>query len=95
MPLSNLILSGAIMFAGASPTTVLNVLMHSKIQCFSQRTYMSKQNAYIVPIVSSVWKLSQSYTLDEIMKHLTEYLFDHIKMKISFQHRCVQKIRGS
>ncbi|KAL3877441.1 hypothetical protein ACJMK2_035147 [Sinanodonta woodiana] len=66
MPLGNLILSGAIMFAGASPTTVLNVLMHSKIQCFSQRTYMSIQNAYIVPIVSSVWQLSQSYMLDEI-----------------------------
>ncbi|KAL3882435.1 hypothetical protein ACJMK2_028774, partial [Sinanodonta woodiana] len=48
------------------PTTVLNVLMHSKIQCFSQRTYMSLQNAYIVPIVSSVWQLSQSYMLDEI-----------------------------
>ncbi|KAL3885640.1 hypothetical protein ACJMK2_025690 [Sinanodonta woodiana] len=66
MPLGNLILSGAIMFAGASPTTVLNVLMHSKIQCFSQRTYMSIQNAYIVPIVSLVWQPSQSYMLDEI-----------------------------
>ena len=54
MPLGNIILAGAIMFAGSSPTTMLNVFKFCSIQCFSDRTYSSIQNGYLVSVINSV-----------------------------------------
>lgn len=66
MPLGNLIIAGAVMFAGCSISKILILFRHASIQCFSERTYSSIQNAYIVPTITDVWQMKQSDIIDEI-----------------------------
>ena len=66
MPYGNLILSGSIMFAGASPVKCLRVLNFAGIQTFSLSTYMSIQSLYLSPTILSAWKSSQGQLIEEI-----------------------------
>ena len=63
--LGNLILSGAIFFSGCSPSNVLNMLRHSKVTCFSDRTYNRIQSAYLVKAVHNVWNKAQTNLFEE------------------------------
>lgn len=69
MPLGNLIIAGAVMFAGCSISKILTFFRHASIQCFSERTYSSIQNAYIVPTITDVWQMKQSDIIDEIRRN--------------------------
>ena len=66
MPYGNLILSGAIMFAGASPVKTLRILNFAGIQTFHLSTYMSIQSLYLTPTILSVWKSSQGELIQQI-----------------------------
>ena len=66
MPYGNLILSAAIMFAGASPAKHLRILDFAGIQNISLKTYMTVQSAYLTPTIIDVWKKSQEALVQEI-----------------------------
>lgn len=66
MPYGNLILSAAIMFAGASAVKYLRVLDFACIQNVSISTYMNIQSAYLTPTIMDVWKQRQEVMLQEI-----------------------------
>lgn len=59
MPLGNLIIAGAILFSGSSPSKFLTLCNHASIQLFTIGTYMNIQNLYLVPTVESVWQSQQ------------------------------------
>lgn len=54
MPWGNLVFAAAILFSGASPLKAINTLKFAGIQCFSNRTYFSLQQLYLVPAVEMV-----------------------------------------
>ena len=66
LPVGNLVVSGAILFSGASITQSLNLLRHANISCFSQRTYHNIQQLYLVPAVERVWTSHQDALLARI-----------------------------
>ena len=66
MPYGNLILSAAIMFAGANPAKHLRILDFAGIQNISLKTYMTVQSAYLTPTIIDVWKKSQEALVQEI-----------------------------
>lgn len=66
MPYGNLILSAAIMFAGASPVKYLRVLEFASIQTLSLSAYMNIQSSYLTPTIMDVWKSQQQLLIQTI-----------------------------
>lgn len=59
-PVGNLLLSAAILFAGALPTKTLRVLEFLNCATISLSTYYSHQKCYLHPAISNVWSKHQS-----------------------------------
>lgn len=55
-PLGNILLSAAILFAGALPRKTLRVLRFAGIQAISPQTYFRHQRQYLHAAISNVWK---------------------------------------
>ena len=60
MPAGNLETASAILFAGCSPTKVLNFLKHANIASMSIRTYFNLQRSYAVPAINHLWNKTQT-----------------------------------
>ncbi|WAR31785.1 hypothetical protein MAR_034327 [Mya arenaria] len=66
MPAGNLLLSGAILFSGESPSKVIKMLGFMNLTCFTDRQFYNFQQLYLVPTVLEVWKDKQSCILEEV-----------------------------
>ena len=65
-PAGNVLLSGAILFAGATATKVLRVFQHMKVATISLRTFLEHQRQYLQPVIEHVWARHQSSTVEEL-----------------------------
>ncbi|KAK3099185.1 hypothetical protein FSP39_000706 [Pinctada imbricata] len=81
MPWGNLILSAAILFSGSSASRVVNLMKFASIPCFSTRTYISMQNAYLVPAINVVWSYKQGLMFDNVR-------FEGVPLKLGGDARC-------
>ncbi|XP_022101363.1 uncharacterized protein LOC110984997 isoform X2 [Acanthaster planci] len=54
-PAGNLLLSAAVLFAGASPSQALRMLTSMGVACISLRTFFSHQKIHLLPSVEAVW----------------------------------------
>ncbi|KAL3873816.1 hypothetical protein ACJMK2_028655 [Sinanodonta woodiana] len=66
MPAGNIILSGAILFAGATPTKVLRVMHHMCIPVIHLSTFMTHQRVLLTPTINKVWKAHQDRVFGEL-----------------------------
>lgn len=66
IPLGNIMLSGAILFAGALPTLTLRVFQNMRCATISPRTFFRHQKEYLEPAVSRVWLKHQKNLLAEV-----------------------------
>ena len=64
-PAGNVLLSAAILFAGASPTKVNRVLKHAGIKTTTTRTFNNHQNFYLQPAVVEQWRAQQQQLINE------------------------------
>ncbi|XP_063952822.1 uncharacterized protein LOC129282890 isoform X3 [Lytechinus pictus] len=62
----NMLLSGAILFGGSSPTKVLRVLRHMNVKAITVETFMKHQREYLQPAVIRVAKKEQRKLINEI-----------------------------
>ena len=65
VPGGNILLSGAILFSGATPGKVLRMLNHMQVACISDRTFYRHQSRFLEPAIFTVWKAEQSRLLAE------------------------------
>ena len=65
-PAGNVLLSGAIMFAGATATKILRVMNHMKLATISLRTFLTHQREYLQPVVQHVWACHQTRAVEEL-----------------------------
>ena len=56
VPAGNILLSGAILFSGATPGKVLRMLNHMQVACISDRTFYRHQSRFLEPAIFTVWK---------------------------------------
>lgn len=63
VPAGNLLMSAAVLFAGASSTKALRVFCHMNVAAVSARTFHRHQRCYLHPAVRSVWRDQQSSLL--------------------------------
>ena len=73
-PAGNVLLSGAILFAGATATKILRVLQHMRIATISLRTFLDHQKRYLQPVVEHVWAGQQSKYVENILQS------DHVNL---------------
>ena len=73
VPAGNLLLSAAILFAGAQPTKVLRVLDFLKCATIKPRTFYDHQKSYLHAAVSNVWSRHQSEYM-EVLRAFDEPL---------------------
>jgi len=66
MPAGNLLLSGAILFAGCHPVQTLRMLDHLRVATISPSTFFRQQSKYLQPTVIKVWKKEQDSLVEEI-----------------------------
>ena len=59
-PAGNLLLSAAILFAGALPNKMLRVLEFLHCASIAPCTFYTHQRLYLNPVINNVWKRSQS-----------------------------------
>ncbi|XP_069125559.1 uncharacterized protein [Argopecten irradians] len=64
MPWSNLLVSAAVFFSGASFSKTLQLFNHMNLQMFSRRTFMNIQSGYLVPATLKVWETTQAEMLE-------------------------------
>ncbi|XP_076085026.1 uncharacterized protein LOC143055858 isoform X2 [Mytilus galloprovincialis] len=69
MPLGNLILAGAVLFSGGSISKILTFFRHASVCCFSERTFSSLQNAYLLPTITDIWQCKQLDLITEIQNN--------------------------
>lgn len=65
IPAGNILMSAAILFAGATPTKILRVFRHMGLTSISDRTFHRHQTKFLQPAVQSVWKDQQTKLIDE------------------------------
>ena len=65
-PAGNVLLSGAILFAGATATKILRVMNHMKLATISLRTFLTHQREYLQPVVQHVWACHQTRAVEEL-----------------------------
>lgn len=63
-PMANLLLSTAILLAGASASKVLLVLRHMGVCATSYNTFLSHQRFYLQPAIHDFWTCSQKHWVD-------------------------------
>lgn len=64
VPAGNLLLSAAILFAGAQPTKVLRVLDLMKCATFKPWTFYDHQKSYLHAAISNVWNRHQTQYME-------------------------------
>ncbi|XP_033725378.1 uncharacterized protein LOC117315337 [Pecten maximus] len=64
MPWSNLLVSSAVFFSGASFSKTVQIF-NINLQMFSMRTFMTIQSAYLVPATINVWETTQAEMLEK------------------------------
>lgn len=65
-PAGNLLLSGAIMFAGGSPAKMLRVLESMRIKSIHERTFYRHQDQFLHPVIERRWRLEQTALLEQL-----------------------------
>lgn len=63
-PAGNLLLSAAVLYAGATITKVLRVFHHYKLQVFDCRTFFRHQKEILFPAIRRTWAFEQSCLTD-------------------------------
>ncbi|KAL3866932.1 hypothetical protein ACJMK2_044179 [Sinanodonta woodiana] len=66
MPAGNIILSGAILFAGAIPTKILRVMHHMCVPVIYLSTFMTHQQVLLTSTINKVWKVHQDRVFGEL-----------------------------
>ena len=66
VPAGNLLLSAGILFAGASPTKVLRVLLHVNIKAITPRTFVNHAKDFLYPTIWHVWKNEQEALFEQL-----------------------------
>ena len=66
MPWGNLLCSASILFSGSSPAKAISFLRHMGVLTMSKRTYHRIQEAYLIPVVSGVWKSQQQHLFNSV-----------------------------
>lgn len=66
-PAGNLLLSGAILFAGASPTKTLRVFSHMGCKVHQLRTFFRHQTDILQPTIVKVWENMQHKFICQLM----------------------------
>lgn len=68
MPQGNMCIAAGILFAGCSPSKVLNVFKHCGVLHFTSRTFNKIQRTYLVPAVFRVWTKQQTGLFKQLKK---------------------------
>ena len=68
VPAGNLLLSAAILFAGASPTKVLRVLSHVNIKALTTRTFTNHARDFLYPTIWRVWSKEQETLFERLQE---------------------------
>ncbi|XP_064480534.1 uncharacterized protein LOC135394033 [Ornithodoros turicata] len=76
MAAGNVLLSGAILFNGASPTKVLRLLSSINIQMISKVAYDTYQKGCLLPAVSQVWNAEHNHLLLSLQDKPVDLLGD-------------------
>ena len=66
LPVGNLAMAGAILFAGANPSKVLRVFRHMRLAAISLRTFFRLQQSHLFPAIEDQWVEHQSSLLQGI-----------------------------
>ena len=61
IPAGNILLSAAILFAGATASKVLRVFRHMDVSCITTRTFFRHQNNVLIPAVHTLWDQQQKF----------------------------------
>ena len=67
-PVGNILLSFAILMAGASLSKILLVLKHMGMSTYSARTYFVHQSKFLFPAILTYWEQYRSQLVEEIKK---------------------------
>ena len=62
-PAGNILLSSAILFAGATAGNVLKVLEHMGVACISTRTFFRHQRHILIPAIQRIWEQQQQFSI--------------------------------
>ena len=62
-PAGNILLSSAILFAGATAGKVLKVLEHMGVACISTRTFFCHQCHILIPAIQRIWEQQQQFSI--------------------------------
>ena len=62
-PAGNILLSAAILFAGATATKVMRIFRHMNLACITTRTFFRHQNNILIPAVHTVWNRQQQFAI--------------------------------
>lgn len=66
MPACNLLLSGAIHYAGCMATQTIRMLKLFGLQCISVNTYFRHQRLYTIPTIVQTWQSEQADIIREL-----------------------------
>ncbi|XP_035662758.1 uncharacterized protein LOC118406641 isoform X1 [Branchiostoma floridae] len=69
-PAGNLLMSAAILFAGAIPKQALHMFRHLSCQCVSIRTFFRHQRLYLHSAIQNVWQAQQDGLLNSAVQPL-------------------------
>ena len=61
IPVGNILLSAAILCAGATASKVLRVFRHIGVSCITTRTFFRHQNNVLIPAVHTLWDQQQKF----------------------------------
>ena len=67
-PVGNILLSFAILMAGASLSKILLVVKHMGMSTYSARTYFVHQSKFLFPAILTYWEQYRSQLVEEIKK---------------------------
>ena len=63
IPAGNILLSAAILLAGATASKVLRVYRHMGVCCITTRTFFRHQNNVLIPAVHTLWDQQQKFAI--------------------------------
>lgn len=65
-PAGNILLSGAVLFAGGSCATTLRILDHLGVASISERTFYRHQESVLEPAVNTIWEAHQRELIGQL-----------------------------
>lgn len=65
-PAGNLLLSSSVLFSGLTPTVFWRALSFLNMELPNVRQFFRHQSEYLIPVVVSTWRRSQTAMLDEM-----------------------------